>query len=147
MTDPKNDTDSAELKSWYKGLLDDVVKEMIRTEVITGAAVEASPVWAVPHKLLIAKVWQATRKSQFVWTIAGQDWITDHIRGSMATNPRDAARHFSLKWQMDADRMLNLAKTKTPDGNTRTNVEAVARKLIHQAESLYELVERDKGWQ
>ena len=147
MTDPNTDAANAELKAWYKEILDNVVKEMIRTEIITGAAVEASPVWAVPHELLIAKVWPATRKSQFVWTIAGQDWITDHIRGSMASNPKDAARHFSLKWQMDADRMLNLAKTKAPDSNTRANVEAVANKLIHQAESLYELVERGTGWQ
>ena len=48
---------------------------------------------------------------------------------------------------MDADWMLNLAKTKAPDSNTRANVEAVANKLIHQAESLYELVEREIGWQ
>jgi hypothetical protein len=147
MTDPKLDAENEELKSWYKGVLDNVVKEMIRAEVITGAAVEAAPVWAVPNRLLIAKVWEVSRKNSFVWAIAGGDWITDHINGSLATNPRDAARHFSLKWQMDADRMLEMAKTKTSDENTRANVETVVNKLIYQAESLYELTNREAGWQ
>lgn len=147
MTDPKLDAENEQLRAWYKAVLDTVVKEMIRTEVIAGPAVEATPVWAVQHRILIAKVWQATRKSSFVWTIAGQDWITDHIKGSLATNPRDVARHFSMKWQMDADRMLELAKTKAPDGKTQASVETVANKLIHQAESLYELVSRDEGWE
>jgi hypothetical protein len=147
MTDPKFDAENEELKSWYKGVLDNVVKEMIRAEIITGVAVEVAPVWAVPNRLLIAKVWEVSRKSSFVWAIAGGDWITDHINGSLATNPRDAARHFSLKWQMDADRMLEMAKTKTPDENTRANVETVVNKLIHQAESLYELTNREAGWQ
>jgi hypothetical protein len=147
MTDPKFDAENEELKSWYKGVLDSVVREMIRSGIIAGAAVEVAPVWAVPNRLLIAKVWEVSRKSSFVWAIAGGDWITDHINGSLATNPRDAARHFSLKWQMDADRMLEMAKTKTPDENTRANVETVVNKLIHQAESLYELTNREAGWQ
>lgn len=147
MNEQKAEADKDALKSWYKELLDRVVEDLIRTEIISGAAVDAAPVWAVPHKILIAKVWEATRKSKFVWIIAGQDWITDHIPGPMARGPKEAATHFSLKWQMDAERMLNLAKTKTPDGNTRANIETVANKLIHQAESLYELVDRGEGWQ
>jgi hypothetical protein len=71
MTDPKLDAEREELKSWYKGVLDSVVREMIRAEVITGAAVEAAPVWAVPNRLLIAKVWEVSRKNSFVWAIAG----------------------------------------------------------------------------
>jgi hypothetical protein len=146
MTDPKMDTEKDALKTWYKKLLDAVVKEMIRIGAVTGAAVEATPVWAAPEQILIAKVWPASQKRNFIWTISGDGAITDHVPGSMATTPRDIARHFSYKWQMDAERLLKLAKSRTPDANTRANVEAYANKMIQNAEYLYDLVSRDEGW-
>lgn len=147
MTEPNVDAGTEAFKAWYKAQLDAVVKEMLRIEAVSGAAVEAVPVWAAPNQILIAKVWQAGRKNYFIWTISGESVHTDHIKGSMAGTPRDAARHFSLKWQMDADRLTNLAKKKAPDGKTQAKVEAFANKLIQQAEFLYSLVEQDAGWE
>jgi len=146
MTGVKEDADTEALKAWYKELLDAVVKEMIRGGVVAGAAVEATPVWAAPEQVLIAKVWPVSQKRNFIWAITGSGAITDHLAGSMATTPRDVAKHFSLKWQMDAERLLNLAKSRTPDANTRANVEAYANKMIHSAETLYGLVSRDEIW-
>lgn len=147
MTDPKAEAEKEALKAWSKKVLDAVVKEMIRIGAVKGAAVEATPVWAAPEQVLIAKVWPATQKRNFIWTISGNGAITDHVAGSMATTPRDVARHFSLKWQMDAERLLNLARSRAPDANTRNNVEAYAGKMIKNAEALYELVSRDQGWE
>jgi hypothetical protein len=47
---------------------------------------------------------------------------------------------------MDAERLLKLAKSRTPDVNTRANVEAYANKMIQNAEHLYDLASRDEGW-
>lgn len=146
MTDPKEQAEKEALKAWTKKQLDEVVQEMIRIQAVTGAAVEAAPMWAVPNEILIAKVWQAGRKNYFIWTFSGIDHIKDHIKGSMAATPRDAARHFSMKWQMDADRLIKLATKKAPDGKTAANVQTIANKLIQQAEALYGLVEQDSGW-
>ena len=64
---------------WFKPLLDSMIKEMLKKEAITGAAIEANPVWGVPDKLLISKVWDTSNKRNFIWTITGDEAVTDHI--------------------------------------------------------------------
>ena len=147
MKESKTDPDQEALKAWYKKELNTVVQEMLKTNAITGAAVEAAPIWASPHKILVAKVWSATQKSQFIWTISGDAVVTDHIAGSMATKPRDVVRHFALKWQMDADRLLSLAKSKPMVEGSVEHMQAYTEKLIQHAELLYDLSSRDNIWQ
>jgi hypothetical protein len=146
MTESKTENDNEALKKWFKPILDDVVKEMIARKAIVGAAVEANPVWAIPHQILIAKVWGMGQKNRFIWTISGEGVITDHIAGSMAATPKDAARHFALKWQMDADRLRQLGSSKSPVANTNTHMGNYADKLIKDAEFLYDLTEREEAW-
>lgn len=146
MVKKKTGKESEELRAWFKPKLNEVVQEMIKRKAVTGAAVEASPTWAVPGKMLIAKVWGMGEKSRFVWTISGEEVITDHINGSMATTPKDAARHFALKWQMDADRLLAVGSGKGPAGDTQSHMGDYAKKLIKDAELLYDLTERDEIW-
>lgn len=147
MTEAHDDTDKKALKAWYTKLLYAVVRDMIKIGAVSGAAAEARPVWISPYKVLIAKVWEASQKSNFIWTISGEAVITDHIAGNVATTPRDAARHFSLKWQMDADRLLELAKNKGAGESTEANMEAYTTKLIQYAEYLYDMASRDEVWQ
>lgn len=147
MTESKADTDREALRSWYKPLLDKVVREMIETKAVTGTAVEAIPVWMVPNEILIAKVWGISHKSQFIWTITVDGVITDHIKGSLAATPKEVARHFSLKWQMDADQLMDLAKNRAPVDNTDMHMEAYSKQLIQYAESLYDLANHDDVWQ
>ncbi len=146
MTKLKPNTDKVALKAWYKPLLDTVVKEMLGRKAVMGAAVEATPVWALPNRILIAKVWGVSEKSRFIWTISGEAVVTDHIPGSMAATPKDAARHFALKWQMDADRLIALGENKRPVGGTQQHMGNYANKLIRDAESLYDLTEQEEIW-
>jgi hypothetical protein len=146
MTEQKNDGDWEAVRTWYKKALDEVVKEMLRIGAVAGVAVEASPVWTSPYEILIAKVWDVHQKSQFIWTISGDSVITDHVAGSVAVTPQEVARHFSLKWQMDANRLTALAQDKSPVENTETHMEAYTEKLIQYAELLYELTTRDEMW-
>ena len=146
MTESKVDADKEQLKSWYKPLLDAVVQEMLKRNAVVGTAVEASPVWVFPNKILIAKVWGMGQKNRFIWTISGEGVITDHIPGKMAATPKDAARHFALKWQMDADRLLTVGKNKKSVENSQLHMGNYANKLIQDAESLYDLAERDEIW-
>lgn len=135
-----------ELRTWYKKTLEDTVKEMVKTKAVTGAAIEAVPMWTVPFKILIAKVWDATQKSQFVWTIAGEDAVTDHIPGPMAANPQEAARHFAMKWQLDAERLQVTAKDD-PKARHRGEVVGIyTDKLVAKAEALYDLATQDEIW-
>lgn len=135
------------LKAWYKPKLDKVVQEMIKLGVVAGAAVEAAPIWAAPNKWLIAKVWGAGQARQFIWTISGDDVVTDHIPGSMANNPRDVAKHFAMKWQMNADQIAHLADNRPMTLADQSRMKNRAEKLIRDAESLYDLTTQDDIWE
>ena len=127
-------------------MLDDLVKKMIKIGAISGVAVDAAPVWGAENQLLIAKILDTANKSQFIWAITGELAVTDHIPGTMAVNPRDVARHFSYKWQMDADRLAEMANIDQQIANTSANIEAQSKKIIQLAESLYSLTEQDEVW-
>ena len=127
-------------------MLDDLVKKMIKIGAISGVAIDAAPVWGSENEILIAKVWDTANKSQFIWAITGELAVTDHIPGSMAVTPRDVARHFSYKWQMDADRLAEIANSDSQIANTSVNIQAQSKKIIQLAESLYSLTERDEPW-
>jgi len=146
MTETNTEADKEAIRAWFKPLLDNVVTEMQARKVIAGTAVEASPVWIFPYKILIAKVWGLGQKNRFTWTIAGDGMITDHIPGKMAATPKDAARHFALKWQMDADRLIALGNGKQSVQGNREHMGAYANKLIRDAEALYDLTEQDGIW-
>jgi len=135
-----------ESTAWFKPLLDAMVKEMMKIGAVADTAIEANPVWGLEDKLLISKVWGTSNKSKFIWTITGEDAVTDHIPGSLAATPQEAARHFSFKWQMDAERLLEMAKAKSPVANSQAIIEAHAKRVTQHAESLYDLVNQEEVW-
>jgi len=147
MTESNADTTSEAPEEWFKPLLDKVVAEMIRLKAVTGVAVQANPVWMMPDEILMAKVWGVGHENDFVWTISVDKLIADYVAGSLAKTPRDVARHFSLKWQMDADRILQLENKKLPIENPDVRIRDYSKKLIHYAETLYELAGRDDAWE
>ena len=57
MVEDKAPAATDELKNWYKPLLDATVSRLIKAGVLTGAAVEAAPMWAEPNRILIAKAY------------------------------------------------------------------------------------------
>lgn len=147
MSEKTPDKDADAIKTWYTKLLDNVVKEMISLSAVSGAAVQAAPVWIVPNEMLMAKVWGVGQESDFIWTLSIDKLIADYIAGSLATTPREAAKHFSLKWQMDADRLIAFANSKNPGGPPDQKMKDYSAKLIRYAETLYDLTNSDEAWQ
>lgn len=147
MTEENANAEQEALEAWFKPLLDNVVKEMIRLKAIDGVAVQAAPVWMVPHEILMAKVWGINKESDFVWSVSVDKFIADFVAGSIAPTPREVARHFAMKWQMDADRLLNMEQSRAPVANPGMDVQAYAKQLITYAEMLYDLAGRDDAWE
>ena len=145
MADSKADADA--VKSWYTNLLDKVVKEMIDIKAVTDTAVQASPVWMIPNEVLIAKVWGVSKESDFIWTLSVDKLIADYIAGSLAASPRDVARHFSMKWQMDADRLRNFEQNEMSGEKPDERMQELSNKLIGYAEALSDLANRDDAWE
>ena len=146
MTEETPVNDKQAIRQWYVKELDAVVKQMIKSGVISGVAIEAAPVWALPFKILIAKVWNANEKSRFIWTISGERVTTDHIDGKAAQGPREVARHFALKWQVDAERLGSISVQRSSLKDSGENMKGYTGKLVENAEYVYELSNREEIW-
>ena len=119
-----------ELKAWVKQHLDTAVRELTGKDIFESLLVEAKPAWVFPFRVLIGKVREQGQPREFQWFICG-DVPTDHVNSGVASTPRDVARHFALKWQLDAAR-----QQEDPGGG----------ELAEQAEALYELVDQSGLW-
>lgn len=136
----------AETRDWYKKKLGELVQEMLKQGVLNGVAIESVPVWAAPGRVLIAKLWNANEKSKFIWAVSGEAVVTDHIAGNVANTPQEVARHFALKWQMDADRLGDIAQARAMVENSEAHMEGYTDKLIQSAELLYDMATQDEHW-
>ena len=77
------------------------------------------------------KVREQMSPRTFHWFIAGEAPL-DFAPSANANSPRDALRHFAMKWQLDAERI---------DDETKK------AELIDLAESVYELADDERFWQ
>lgn len=128
------ESDLARAKAWAEDRIEEAVREFIRRGISDSPSLEAKPAWALPFKVVIGKIREQGGESGFFWAIGGE-MPCDFIASSVAATPREAARHFALKWQLDAARQRESAGQKAlVDGRERA------------AESLYELVTDDRVW-
>ena len=128
MQEPKKLMTNEAQDAWVKETTGRAVKELTAQGVLESVLVEAKPAWAFPGQILIGKVRDQGDRTGFYWFIAGM-LPTDCIASSVAPTARDAARHFSLKWQLEAAR-------KGEEGE----------ELARQAEGLYELTDQPELW-
>lgn len=117
------------LQAWIRRQLDNAVKGFIESELYEDALIEVKPAWVLPSQLLIGKVREQSNPISFRWFICGEVPL-DHMDSNAATTPREAIRHFALKWQLEAANLKG-------DG---------AAALIEQAESLYPLADDGRLW-
>ena len=118
-------------KDWMRSLIDVAVRGAGDAGVSNEALVEARPAWALPNRLLVGQLRSQMNPRSFHWFIAGEVPL-DFLPSANAPSPRDALRHFAMKWQLDAE---------------RTDDEAEKAELIDLAESVYELAEDERFWQ
>lgn len=91
----------------------------------------------LPPFVAIWKINSIERKSY--WAITG-DLPTDVMAFSGAANARDALRAFSLRWQMQAQQLME-AGVKDQTGADYVKL------LINRDEELYQLFEADDFWE
>jgi hypothetical protein len=123
---PKEQTN----EDWIRKQLDSAVEQLIDLGAVSDRVAEARPVWSLPGKIVLGQIRDSDDPKSFKWFVSG-DVRTDFIDGNIAAAPRDALRHFSLKWQLDVGRYTD---------------PAAADRLIGHAEELYDMVEEDRLW-
>ena len=128
--------------NWVQETLDSAVHEIINTRQFDVPAIRAKPVWHLPGALLLAQFEVA---DSAYWLITGGGGPTDILNAELANQPRDAARHFSLKWQLGAQQLLD-GEVAAPADMTEQEVREKTFNLIRCAESLSELVSAEQFW-
>ena len=95
----------------------------------------------------IAAVWLVDSKqsAQQFWVITG-DLPNDHIQAGNAVNAREALRHFSLRWQLKSEKILNSLESRKADPSRDNTEKEFADLLISRAEGLFELFENKQLW-
>ncbi|MDH3990112.1 MAG: DUF4826 family protein [Gammaproteobacteria bacterium] len=136
---------SEELAAWPKERLEEAVEEMMRLGVVTDALVEARPVWALPNKIMIGQVRDAGDPTIFKWVISG-DVPTDYLDSAVAATPREAARHFAMKWHLESARYQDPSARKTLGPESKQDWDDTGRQLAEKAEALFALVEDKNLW-
>ena len=117
-----------ETQDWIDTNLSKAVYELMDKGILDDLIVEAKPAWMLPMTLLIGKARVKGSNADFYWFLCG-DAPLMAADGTVAANPRLAARHFSYQWQ------LQLASNEEVDPEE-----------VQKAESLYALTEMDQYW-
>ena len=135
-------------EKWAKAQIDAMGRHAHTSGLVESEA-NGRIVWAVPHKVFLGKVWPNNDRGAAHWVIAGESLPTDHIEARLAATPREAARHFALKWQMESTRLADLSgQDSESDGEVGSDVDwaRIGETLERQAELLYGYVGREDLW-
>jgi len=139
------DLSPEETLAWAKGRLDEAVREITQTGVVQGAMLEARVVWALPKKMLIGQLRDSGGEHREFWIIAG-DLPTDCVDAETCATPRDAAKHFALKWQLEASQARDPEVRRQRGLNQDLDWDSVSDRLASMAEVLYAVAAEDKAW-
>lgn len=131
---------------WTRKTLDRAVEDITSLGVFDGAVVEARAVWSSPGKFMIGQIRVAKEPDTFRWIICG-DLPTDHVSSGVASTAREALKHFSLKWHLDAARYADPAARRKFGLDETMDWKRMTSQLVAKAEELYELAEDDRLWQ
>jgi len=146
MEENQNARTEEELKKWVKSQLESAVRELSDQGLFDTAMIEAKPAWVFPFGLLIGMIREQGEVTSFDWFIKG-DFPAARVHSSIASTAREAARHFALQWQLEAQRLEGGGAAAHGTEVSKSTVAPTSDQLVAMAQSLYELVEQDSLWQ
>lgn len=133
------------LIDWARQQLDRAVDDLQQSGAFDSNLVEVKPAWAFPRSLVIGKIRELGETDRFFWVIV-DDQPADYLSSTAATTPREAARHFAMKWQLDAARRRDPKAREGLDSSALKEWDSLCISLEDRAQSLYELVAEDSLW-
>jgi hypothetical protein len=138
-----------ELEAYAEWAKDELrgMAEHVRSSDLFHEEVMGHAVWTLPHQVFIGKAWPQSNRNQAYWIISGPQLPTDHIDAGLAESAREAARHFSMKWQLQSGRLGALDEPAGEQPEDDVDWKKISATLQAQAEALYGLVEKDELWQ
>lgn len=134
-SEEKNLQQEEQKNTWLRAQYEKATKHMASQGVIA-QTVALDDSRYIPPVLAIWKIKDA-QNSEY-WVISGEV-PADYSPLSVAGDAREALRHFSLKWQLQAE---NIFQSGTQD---KTQLD-FANLLAGRAQGLYDLHEKDEFW-
>ena len=132
MAQPK-EMSQEEQQEWIRKQYQVATKYLATKGMVTESVIVDESRYIVP----LMAIWKLKLlDGSFMWVLCG-DLPTDHSAIDVAPIAREAIRHFSFKWQMQADNLLK---------STEAEQVNFAKLLIARAEDLYDLYSDDKLW-
>ena len=120
-------------QQWVREQYQTATKYLAEKGLVTESVVVDESRYLVPF----LAVWKLKiTDGSFYWVICG-DLPSDHNVINVAPNAREAVRHFALKWQMQAENLLQ--------SGDKEQIE-FANLLIGRAEGLCDMHEQDHFW-
>lgn len=134
-----------EAVDWARETLADVVQRITDEGIIDSPLLEAKPAWSKPFDIVIGKLRDQGQRAEFLWVIGGSVPV-DGVHSGVASTARDAARHFSMKWQLEAARLEDPTERQRLGLDPATDWQAQAKALVARAEYLYSIIDDDRFW-
>lgn len=134
-----------ELNSWIKTQLNIAVQKLMKNGNIDSLIVEAKPAWVLPFQILIGRIRAQGQSNEFDWFICGEVPM-DYLESTVASSPREAARHFAMKWQLGAARYQELVDQDSSDDAAIKNRQDAIEQLVEKSEALYALADDTRLW-
>jgi hypothetical protein len=120
-------------QQWVKKQYQIATKYLAEKGIITNSVAVEESRYLVP----ILALWKLTAMDgKKFWVLCG-DLPSDHSSVDVALNAREAIRHFALKWQMQAENLLQADNEQQ---------KSFAHILISRAEGLYKLYDDENLW-
>lgn len=145
MNEKLNSPDQEKLKAWIKTQVNTAVKKLTDRGTVESLLIEAKPAWVLPYQILIGKIREQDETSRFEWFICGEV-PTDFLSSEVATAPRDAARHFAMKWQLQAARYQEAVSQDLARPKPKFYRNDLGGQLADMAEALYALANDENLW-
>jgi len=142
MNSTNDKIENIEQDAWIKKNLNAAVNKYMEKGIIKNPVIEAKPAWQLPFQILIGKIRSGDHQDNFHWFICGEV-PTDYVESSVAKTPREAARHFCMKWQLTASRYDGQVAESNP---AQLPLEDVIKNLIDQSQALNDVVIDDRLW-
>jgi hypothetical protein len=132
-----------EVYAWASATSETVAAHMVQRKLLKGK-IRVETRWILPHRIFLGVAWSKDNPGRKYWVISGEV-PTDHLDARTARSPRDAARHFALRWQLQGARVGTAADGEGHKGEV--DWKGMEQRLAEHAEFLYSLVTRDDPWE
>ncbi|HFB64491.1 MAG TPA: DUF4826 family protein [Aeromonadales bacterium] len=138
--DPNN---SEDVKRWGQEQYAQVMK-YCNKNLLTIDHLQQSKSSVLPPLLAIWNIKLLTKPASEIWVIGGKVSM-DHVSTEVASNAREALRHFSLSWQMKASTLERNLQSASNNLDLEQQ-KKVIQTLITEAEAIYDLYADDNLW-